>query len=52
MVSETLARIYAAQDKFEEAAKVYEQLAIQQPDRSIAFLQKAAAMRSRAAGDD
>lgn len=52
MVSETLARIYVAQDKFEEAAKVYEQLAIQQPDRSIAFLQKAADMRSRAAGDD
>jgi tetratricopeptide (TPR) repeat protein len=52
MVSETLARIYAAQDKFEEAAKVYEQLAIQQPDRSITFLHKAAEMRARAAGDD
>jgi tetratricopeptide (TPR) repeat protein len=52
MVSETLARIYAAQSKYEEAARVYEQLAIQQPDRSITFLQKAAEMRSRATEDD
>lgn len=52
VVSETLARIYATQNKYEEAARVYEQLAIQQPDRSITFLQKAAEMRSLATEDD
>lgn len=49
MVSETLARIYASQGQYHEAARVYEQLAIQHPDRSLEFLQSAADMRSRAA---
>lgn len=47
MVSETLARIYAAQDQFEDAAHVYEQLADQQPERSDEFLRKASEMRGR-----
>lgn len=46
MVSETLARIYAAQKQFEEAAIVYEQLAGQQPDRAAEYLRKADEMRS------
>ena len=49
MVSETLARIYASQAQYHEAARVYEQLAIQHPDRSLEFLQSAADMRTRAA---
>lgn len=52
MVSETLARIYASQGQYDQAARVYEQLAIQQPEQSIAFLQKAAEMRARADGDE
>lgn len=51
MVSETLARIYASQKQYEEAARVYEQLAIQQPGESISFLQRAAEMRSLATGN-
>lgn len=47
MVSETLARIYAAQNQYEEAARVFEQLAIQQPDRRAEFLRKADEMRAR-----
>lgn len=48
MVSETLARIYSTQQQFEEAARVYDQLARQQPERSDEFLAKAAEMRERA----
>lgn len=47
MVSETLARIYAAQNQFEEAARVYDQLALQNPDRNVYFNQKAREMRGR-----
>ncbi len=48
VVSETLARIYAAQQQFDEAARVYELLAAQQPGRRTEFLKKATDMRSRA----
>lgn len=46
-VSETLARIYAHQNYFEEAARVYEKLAEQKPDRAEEFHRKAAEMRAR-----
>lgn len=49
MVSETLARIYAAQNQHEEAARVYDQLAAQNPDRQVYFKQKAREMRGRTA---
>lgn len=49
MVSETLARIYAAQGQHDEAARVYELLAAQQPERAGEFRAKADAARSRAA---
>jgi len=49
MVSETLARIYAAQRQYDEAARVYEILAAQQPDRAREFFALASEMRSRAA---
>lgn len=49
MVSETLARIYASQHQFDEAARVYELLSGQQPERADEFLRKAAEMRARAA---
>lgn len=49
VVSETLARIYAAQRQFDEAARVYELLAAQQPDRAKEFFALASEMRSRAA---
>lgn len=47
MVSETLARIYASQEQYAEAARIYEQLARQQPDQAERFLAEAAAMRER-----
>ena len=37
MVSETLARIYASQKQYREAARVYEQLALQNPDEEERF---------------
>ncbi len=51
MVSETLARIYATQNQHEEAARVYEQLALQNPERRDYFQQKAQQMRSRPRDD-
>ena len=48
VVSETLARIYASQNQYHEAARVYEQLALQQPDRAEHFQQQAAEMRAQA----
>ncbi len=49
LVSETLARIYAAQEQFGEAAKVYDKLAEQQPERADEFMNKAFEMRARLA---
>lgn len=46
-VSETLARIYAAQHQYDEAAQVYELLAEQQPERASEFLSRAQEMRQR-----
>ncbi len=48
VVSETLARIYANQSYFEEAATVYEKLAVQHPDRKDEFLQRSAEMKEKA----
>lgn len=48
VVSETLARIYASQGQYEEAAHVYELLADQQPEKADEFNDKASDMRSRA----
>ena len=48
VVSETLARIYASQGQYDEAARVYELLAGQQPDRAGEFMKKASEMRGRA----
>lgn len=47
VVSETLARIYANQSYFEEAAGVYEKLADQQPERADEFRKKADEMKGR-----
>ncbi len=47
VVSETLARIYATQKQFGEAARVYERLALENPDRADEFEGKAAEMRQR-----
>ncbi|HLA62905.1 MAG TPA: hypothetical protein VK610_00640, partial [Rhodothermales bacterium] len=52
LVSETLARIYAAQRQYAEAAIVYEKLARQRPDEAEGFLQKAAELRARSAAPD
>ena len=52
VVSETLARIYASQKKYDEAARIYEQLAHQQPQEAAKFLQLAAEMRGLAGGSD
>lgn len=48
LVSETLARIYAAQKQYAEAARAYEQLAEQHPARADEFEAKAAEMRALA----
>lgn len=50
MASETLAKIYAAQHQYVEAALVYEKLAAREPDRAAAMLEQAAEMRRRRAG--
>ncbi|NQV71688.1 hypothetical protein HQ496_01095 [bacterium] len=47
VVSETLARIYANQKFFEEAAVVYDKLAVQRPDKAAEFLQKAQELRKK-----
>ncbi len=48
LVSETLARIYAAQEQYADAARVYDRLAEQDPARAAEHREKAAAMRARA----
>lgn len=48
MVSETLARIYAAQGAYHEAARVYVQLAMQEPEASEERLRSASEMRQKA----
>ncbi len=47
MASETLARIYAAQHQYVQAALVYETLAAREPERAEALLGQAAEMRAR-----
>ncbi|HEX8297517.1 MAG TPA: hypothetical protein VF594_00035 [Rubricoccaceae bacterium] len=47
MASETLARIYAAQHQYVQAAIVYETLAAREPERAAVLLQQAAEMRRR-----
>ena len=48
LVSETLARIYAAQKQYAAAARAYDQLAEQHPDRAAEFAAKAAEMNDLA----
>ena len=48
MVSETLARIYTAQEQYGEAARVYMKLAAQEPARAQEFLDKASELEARA----
>ncbi|NNF58646.1 MAG: tetratricopeptide repeat protein [Rhodothermaceae bacterium] len=50
MVSETLARIYAAQHQYAEAAIVYEKLAAQRPAEADTLLERAAELRAQADG--
>ena len=46
------ARIYASQKKYDEAVRIYVQLAHQQPQEADKFLQLAAEMRGLAGGSD
>lgn len=50
VVSETLARIHENQGNFQEAARIYAQLAEQEPERAEEFEQKAREMRKEADG--
>lgn len=52
LVSETLARIYKQQGQYGEAARVYDTLAEQQPERADTFRQQAAEMREQAENED
>lgn len=52
MVSETLARIYTAQEQYEEAARVYDQLALQNPEQHDYFIRKAREVRDKEHGSD
>lgn len=52
VVSETLARIYEAQKEYGAAARTYEQLADQRPERATELLSKAAELRRRAGESD
>jgi hypothetical protein len=47
MVSETLAKIYAAQHRYVEAAVMYEKLAAREPDQADELLRRAAELRDR-----
>lgn len=47
MVSETLAKIYAAQHRFVEAAVMYEKLAAREPAQADEMLRRAAELRQR-----
>ena len=51
VVSETLARIYAAQGEYLEAARVYERLAAENPDRANQLRGLAADMRTKSKED-
>ncbi len=51
MVSETLARIYEGQKQYDEAARVYEKLAVMQPDRASDFEKRASELRSRSVNE-
>jgi len=48
LVSETLARIYAAQSQYREAARIYVKLASQEPANARDHLENAADMRRKA----
>lgn len=50
MVSETLARIYEAQQQYAEAARTYERLARQHPEKQQEYLHRAATLRGREGG--
>lgn len=52
VVSETLARIYEAQKQYGAAARAYEQLADQRPDRATELLSKAVELRRLAGESD
>lgn len=47
MASETLAKIYAAQHQYVQAALIYEKLAVRQPENADDLLRRAAEMRER-----
>lgn len=47
LASETLAKIYAAQHQYVEAALVYEKLAARQPDQADELLERAAELRNK-----
>ncbi len=51
VVSETLARIYANQAYYLDAAAVYEKLALKHPERAGDFSDKAREMRQKATGN-
>ncbi len=50
LASETLAKIFESQSQYGEAARVYDQLAIQQPDKATDFQAKAEKLRKQTKG--
>lgn len=51
MVSETLARIHVSQGQLQEAADIYEQLAVQQPEDADRLRERAAELRAQSGKD-
>jgi len=52
LVSETLARIYAGQGQYREAARIYVKLASQEPSKARHHLQNASEMREKADAEE
>lgn len=50
IASETLAKIFESQSQFSEAARIYEQLAVQQPDKASTFTARAEELRQQKKG--
>jgi len=47
IISETLAKIYEAQNEYQEAVKIYEKLIIKYPDKKVEFMSRILSLKNR-----